>query len=145
MPLADVKMEADPRRAGNNDQDEGDFKLSNYTSYRVLELSDDTSEPVPNSECVTYSFEMSRNRKRFSKTLLRRFVKDSAIRESTMQSPWIVKPAVAEKLHLKLDYSRYDLKRKNLDELERPNDSECTNNRHHATTAKTFLHLRCQC
>jgi hypothetical protein len=79
----------------------GTLKCEAYSRYLVKILD------RPNEEALLDQDHITRDRKTFTKQMLRSFIKNSVTRESWSGAPWLVKPAVAEEYNIKTEVPKH--------------------------------------
>ncbi|KAF7162981.1 hypothetical protein CNMCM5623_008046 [Aspergillus felis] len=76
---------------------DGTLKTPAYATYLVKVLD------RPNEEALLDQDHITRDRKTFTKQMLRAFIKNNVTRESWNGAPWLVKPSIAEEYKIPTD------------------------------------------
>ncbi|KAJ5488665.1 hypothetical protein N7539_003555, partial [Penicillium diatomitis] len=80
---------------------DGTIKTSAYARY-LVKISD-----RPNEEALLDQDHITRDRKSFTKLMLRGFIKNNVTRESWTGAPWLVKPSVAEEYKISTEVPKH--------------------------------------
>lgn len=80
---------------------DGTIKTRGYATYLVKVLD------RPNEEALTDQEHITRDRKTFTKQMLRAFIKNNVTRESWNGAPWLVKPSIAEEYRISTEVPKH--------------------------------------
>ncbi|GFF58126.1 imitation switch two complex protein 1 [Aspergillus udagawae] len=80
---------------------DGTLKTPAYATYLVKVLD------RPNEEALLDQDHITRDRKTFTKQMLRAFIKNNVTRESWNGAPWLVKPSIAEEYKIPTDVPKH--------------------------------------
>ncbi|KAI9375641.1 ATP-utilizing chromatin assembly and remodelling N-terminal-domain-containing protein [Aspergillus egyptiacus] len=80
---------------------DGTVKQEAYATYLVKVLD------RPNEEALLDQDHITRDRKTFTKQMLRAFIKNNVTRESWNGAPWLVKPSIAEEYRIPTDVPKH--------------------------------------
>ncbi|PTU17252.1 hypothetical protein P175DRAFT_0103946 [Aspergillus ochraceoroseus IBT 24754] len=80
---------------------DGTVKTAAYATYLVKVLD------RPNEEALLDQEHLTRDRKTFTKQMLRAFIKNNVTRESWNGAPWLVKPSVAEEYRISTEVPKH--------------------------------------
>ncbi|KAH7104205.1 hypothetical protein BKA62DRAFT_497973 [Auriculariales sp. MPI-PUGE-AT-0066] len=105
QPIAEVNAKDDP--------------LAYMYTVQIIDEpgSDGPRKLMPNETVSIKAGSMSRDRLAFSKSILRRFVRDCVDRDSAIASPWTVKKSIAERYGVEINMP--EATRKGVDEIKR--------------------------
>ncbi|KAL2819232.1 ATP-utilizing chromatin assembly and remodelling N-terminal-domain-containing protein [Aspergillus granulosus] len=80
---------------------DGTVKQAAYATYLVKVLD------RPNEEALLDQHHITRDRKTFTKQMLRAFIKNNVTRESWNGAPWLVKPSIAEEFRISTEVPKH--------------------------------------
>ncbi|KAL2864475.1 DDT domain protein [Aspergillus lucknowensis] len=80
---------------------DGTVKQPAYATYLVKVLD------RPNEEALLDQHHITRDRKTFTKQMLRAFIKNNVTRESWNGAPWLVKPSIAEEFRISTEVPKH--------------------------------------
>ncbi|KAL3467753.1 ATP-utilizing chromatin assembly and remodelling N-terminal-domain-containing protein [Aspergillus heterothallicus] len=80
---------------------DGTVKQAAYATYLVKVLD------RPNEEALLDHHHITRDRKTFTKQMLRAFIKNNVTRESWNGAPWLVKPSIAEEFRISTEVPKH--------------------------------------